>query len=421
MKVRASCRFKPAVNGESVLAVGRLLGYCTNVHAGVGYAQTRENLQRYACAVKRRFSPDHPMGLGLWLSSRAAREMIDGSLIEEFGRWLDSQGLVPITFNGFPYGDFHQKVVKHAVYHPVWGSPERTAYTMDLIHILDQLLPPGHCGTISTLPVAWDAGQGTGADAAKELLKVARSLARLQTETGREIVLCIEPEPGCLFQRSADVVAFFQQYLFNEQTVAEEDIRAARSHLQVCHDVCHAAVMFESQEQMFSSYRAAGIGIGKIQVSSAIAVRFTDLDHQGRQTAIDRLSAFAEDRYLHQTVCRNATTDTVTFFEDLPDALATVSERPLEQEEWRIHFHVPLFAKQLGGGLETTQAMARDCLALFGQHAPGNDGVGSALPHWEVETYAWAVLPADLAAKDLAEGIFREMDWAIRQSARQSL
>src|SRR5438045_3265847 len=33
------------------------LGYCTNVHAGVGLDQTRANLERYALAVKRRFSP----------------------------------------------------------------------------------------------------------------------------------------------------------------------------------------------------------------------------------------------------------------------------------------------------------------------------------------------------------------------------
>ena len=45
-----------------------VLGYCTNVHAGASLAQTRENLQRHATQVKRLFSPDEPMGIGLLLS-----------------------------------------------------------------------------------------------------------------------------------------------------------------------------------------------------------------------------------------------------------------------------------------------------------------------------------------------------------------
>ena len=49
------------------------IGYCTNVHAGPDLAQTGANLDRYALAVKRRFSPDTSMGIGLWLAASAAR------------------------------------------------------------------------------------------------------------------------------------------------------------------------------------------------------------------------------------------------------------------------------------------------------------------------------------------------------------
>ena len=34
---------------------------------------------------------------------------------------------MPFTFNGFPYGDFHQSVVKHRVYEPTWADAERLA------------------------------------------------------------------------------------------------------------------------------------------------------------------------------------------------------------------------------------------------------------------------------------------------------
>ena len=52
------------------------VGYCTNVHAGADLGQTRVNLERYALAVKQRVSPDAAMGVGLWLSARSARQLV---------------------------------------------------------------------------------------------------------------------------------------------------------------------------------------------------------------------------------------------------------------------------------------------------------------------------------------------------------
>ena len=51
-------------------------GYCTNVHAGATLEATRANLERHALAVKERYSPDRPMGVGLWLSAKAAEELV---------------------------------------------------------------------------------------------------------------------------------------------------------------------------------------------------------------------------------------------------------------------------------------------------------------------------------------------------------
>ena len=137
------------------LGPGTMLGYCTNVHAGASYEQTRANLERYALAVKARVSPDAPMGIGLWLSAKAARQLIEQDRAAEFADWLGESGLVPFTFNGFPHGDFHEPVVKHKVYQPDWRSRERLDYTLDLVAIQDRLLAEGAEGSISTLPVGW--------------------------------------------------------------------------------------------------------------------------------------------------------------------------------------------------------------------------------------------------------------------------
>ena len=116
-------------------------GYCTNVHAGNDLETTRENLRSHALTVKAACSPDEPMGIGLWLSAATAEELIEGQQVKAWAEWLSENGLLPFTLNGFPYGDFHQKVVKHNVYLPTWADQKRFEYTISLIEILDQILP----------------------------------------------------------------------------------------------------------------------------------------------------------------------------------------------------------------------------------------------------------------------------------------
>ncbi|HIA63662.1 MAG TPA: hypothetical protein EYN93_12355, partial [Planctomycetaceae bacterium] len=85
------------------------IGYCTNVHAGVDLEATQANLSKYAARVKQLVSPHDPMGIGLWLAAPAAQQLLDSKQTTVFRDWLDEQGLVPFTLNGFPYGNFHKR------------------------------------------------------------------------------------------------------------------------------------------------------------------------------------------------------------------------------------------------------------------------------------------------------------------------
>src|SRR6185369_14696736 len=158
-------------------------GYCTNVHANASLEKTRANLEKHALGVKRRISPNEPMGIGLWLSANAAQELVSSGQVTDFAGWLREIGLVPFTMNGFPYGDFHEPVVKHKVYQPTWYEPARLEYTLQLAEILDQLLPSGVEGSISTLPIAWPKKLGEPLEeelsqaAATNLRKAAACLA----------------------------------------------------------------------------------------------------------------------------------------------------------------------------------------------------------------------------------------------------
>jgi hypothetical protein len=373
-------------------------GYCTNVHAGRTLAETRANLEEHALAVKQRFSPDRPMGIGLWLSAKAAAELIAARQEAEFRDWLAERGLVPYTLNGFPYGDFHQEVVKHRVYEPTWWQPERLHYTMQLVEIQDAILPAGLEGSISTLPIAWGTPCPERSQmelAGANLRQAAAWMHRLEEETGRLIHLCLEPEPGCVFSFADDAVHFFQWQLFGREN---EEI--VRRHIRICHDICHAAVMFEDQEEVLRKYQAAGMEVGKVQVSAALRMDLDTLPASGPfaaavKQAYAQLRQFAEDRYLHQTVVAGD-----AFYEDL--SLALDAEGDLMSGEWRVHFHVPIYLKKFGF-LESTQEQIAIALAAIREH--------STCKHFEVETYAWSVLPAELKQPELAAGIAEELKW----------
>jgi hypothetical protein len=384
------------------------IGYCTNVHAGARWEEARANLERYALAAKRLYSPGRPMGVGLWLSAQAAQQLVAEAHVEALAQWLLAEGLTPFTLNGFPYSDFHQKIVKHRVYEPAWFQPDRLDYTLRLIEILDVLLARGLSGSISTLPIAWGGPPPPEEQldlAASHLQRVARCLADLEDRTGRLITICLEPEPGCVLQRSGDVVRFFEGHLL-KGLPSSNAADTVRRYIRVCHDVCHAAVMFEEQRDVLQRYRTHGIHVGKVQISSAVRVPLDQLDQLARQQALRQLAAFAEDRYLHQTMVRLSPDTPPQFYEDLPLALSAQGEQA--QGEWRIHFHVPVYLQRFGL-LETTQSDILHCLAVLAENA--------AVNHFEVETYAWGVLPAELQVPDLAAGIARELDWFSRTLA----
>lgn len=358
------------------------LAYCTNVHAGTDLATTIANLERHATRVQALACPDAALGIGLWLSASAAAELRLRDDVLRLRDRLAALALEVVTLNGFPYGDFHGARVKRAVYEPHWGEPERAAYTLRLAEILVDLVPPGTTtASISTLPIGWRAAcdEERVAAAATRLVALVPQLAALERASGVRVTVDLEPEPGCLLDRSADVVALFERF--------DRDADRTRRHLGVCHDICHAAVMFEAQRAALATYASHGIAVNKVQVSSALEAHDSD-------AARAELARYDEPRYLHQTAVRDAL-GAVRLFDDLPDAL-----RAAPRGTWRTHFHVPIHLATIGG-LRTTQDDIRACLAALGADPPT----------LEVETYAWTVLPEEHRPRELAEGIAAEMRW----------
>lgn len=372
------------------------VAYGTNAFAGRNLAETESSLRGHVVAAREILGAPR-LAIGLWLSAAALAELPDRDAVLRLRERLAQIGLDVVTLNGFPYGDFHREVVKLDVYEPSWARPERLAFTRRLAEVLADLVPDGiRDASISSLPIGWRpkfTNEGCGSSvglAAAQLETLARDLAAIEERTGVRIHVDLEPEPGCVLDRAEHVVELFERCLRRSG-----DLDPHR-YLGVCHDVCHSAVMFEPQSEAIARYREAGIRIGKVQVSSAIETRLDDAE--GRAA----LARFAEPRYLHQTTVRADATDVA--YEDLPHALAAARSGVA-----RTHFHVPIDLATIGP-LATTQADIDACLAAL----------GADRPVLEIETYAWAVLPAPLRPSRLADGIAREIRWLESRLDRES-
>ena len=88
---------------------------------------------------------------------------------------------------------------------------------------------------------------------------------------------------------------------------------------------------------------------------------------------------------------------------DLPLALARARPGQLG-DEWRIHFHVPLFLERLGP-FRNTQPFLKTLLPLLARTG--------ATRHLEVETYTWDVLPEEHRRDPVDDAIARELRFTL--------
>ncbi|MEY4575684.1 MAG: hypothetical protein RL701_387 [Pseudomonadota bacterium] len=382
------------------------LGYCANVHPGETFSHVLRAVQHFGAGVRRELAASE-LCLGLWLSQRSLAELQHApARLTELQQVLASAGVFVVTLNGFPYGNFHAEVVKRQVYHPDLSSPERRSYLSGLATVLAQLLPAdAEEGTISTLPLghrAELADANVDGDlqlaAALQLCGLCEELARLHDRSGKSVRICLEPEPGCWLETTDDALRFFTDILPRAAQQCGVSRALFERHLGLCYDTCHQAICFEDVETSLLRLQQAGIRIGKVQLSSAI-----EIAHPGDESERAELLRFAEPRFLHQVRTRDAA-GRVLAVDDLDQIDALPTDQP-----WRVHFHVPVHRAQFGS-IGTTRPFLEATL-----QALGNGSTTSALPHMEIETYTWSVLPPEeRPANDagLMRGIANEIAFA---------
>ena len=375
------------------------LAYCTNIHRGDDWPETLASLETYTLAVKEQVSPDRPYAIGLRLSDLASRQLSEPRTLDAFRRWLNEHHCYVFTINGFPFGQFHGTKVKERVYLPDWTHLDRLAYTNRLFDLLAQLVPKGVEGSVSTLPGSFKEFITTGEQRGRireQLWRCIDHIEQCSIRHGRKLHLGLEPEPLGLFETSAETVQFFQ-----EMEADRPGDKRLHTFLGVNYDTCHLAVEYEEPADVVASFQNAGIRISKIHLSSALQLT-PDLESR------EWLRRFADDTYLHQVVARTQD-GSLRRDKDLDIAL----DQPPGDEEWRIHFHVPLHATTLAHGRTT----ASHLLGLLDLLAKRPD----LCSHLEMETYTWEVLPEELRAKSVVEQLVREYDWCLKQLAKRGL
>jgi sugar phosphate isomerase/epimerase len=378
------------------------LAYCTNVHRGETWAETFATLERHTLPVRQRVASGQSYAIGLRLGQRAAAELAQPATFTAFQRWLDANDCYVFTINGFPYGSFHGTRVKEKVYAPDWSTPERLSYTKQLFDLIAALVPDGISGSVSTVPGTfkpWAEGDaGRRAAIFKNLTACGHHIESVAERTGRDLHLGLEPEPCCQFETTEETVAFF-----NDWRASDGAVDGLLRHVGVNYDCCHLAVEFETPATALNRLAAAGLRLSKLHLSSALRVR---PDAEGRAA----VAAFVEPTYLHQVVVGHGERVRRRFV-DLPEALAA-TEPSQTDDEWRIHFHVPLHAAP-GAPFSDTRDHLLGALDWLKVNP-------SACQHLEMETYTWEVLPPALRL-GIEEQLTREYAWTLDACAQRGL
>lgn len=361
-----------------------------NVHPGEDLPSVRKALEEVTLPIRDALGTEGLFPIGLRFGMQSSQSLRAQDELRRFSGFLTRNRLAVIGINGFPYGTFHHQPVKTAAYTPDWADPLRIRYTCNLFYALSRLpaMPMGdHRPSVTTVPLAYDRGQGLRPTYLQTICDMALFLRKLEGYTGIRMMLAIEPEPDCLLESTRHVIDFFEA-LWRHPTW----LPAYRDYIGLCFDTCHFALAYEDPLCALRTIVSTNIPIARIQASAA-------LEFSPYTTAED-LTPFIDATYLHQTRRREKDA-TLTCF---PDLTADVIPQ-LIGHRGRIHFHVPL-AWEGTGPLGSTRHTLTP--AFWRYVRAGGWPV-------EVETYTYSVYPPSLRIQTLSESLLADIRWVKAQ------
>jgi hypothetical protein len=377
------------------------LTYSTLVHPADDWPQLWNSLQTYLPPVKKRIAPEQPFGVCIRLSHLTAAELSSKKAErDKLKSFLKDHDLYVYTANAFVYGVFKNTRIKEQVYEPDWRTPERRIYTMQVADILADICPAAVTPSIQTAPLGFKprvTGPDVVAAFTDNVLQVCAHLVHLSSD--RHLADAGPAEPRCNLETTMKYRLFPQLSPDRAAALSERTRPHPLGRDRGVTSIWHQAVGFEDIPVSLQKLVDAGIPIVKLQEAASMYIgEVTD-------EKVEALKTFAKTVYLSQTVeCRG---DHLEHYLNLEDAFAgwATDKTP---RQWRSHFHVPVFLKDLGP-MQSTQFALEQALAMHKQTPLSR--------HLEIETYTWDVLPDHLKTGDIVEYVCRELEWVKGQLA----
>jgi hypothetical protein len=347
-----------------------------------------------------------PFALGLWSDALFVEQMKDQKNLKLVEQFLSDNNFYTYTVNAFPYGVFHNTVVKDKVYQPDWTTSIRKDFTCNAADFLAKLLPDEIVGSISTLPGGYKKHflkskiSEVNRTIANNLLAVATHLEEIDKRYGKEIILSIEMEPDCLWESPEEFIQFYNEYL-------KED-NAAQKYIGVCYDTCHQELLSGQTASGIKKLISEGIRIGKIQLSAALKTKKATLSD------FLELKQFEDPIYLHQTRLKNYDNKIVNTFDDIPSSKRSEIEQykkimtneEIDNSFFVTHFHIPIFVDKILKRSSAAKLELLDILKII-----KNDSKISQ--NLEIETYTYNVLPKCFSDKSIEDNIIDEYKWIL--------
>ena len=391
------------------------LTYSMLVHPGDSWSDMKTSLTTYMPEVKKRFSPNAKMGVSFRMANATVQELLSNP---DQRQWLKNycleNDLYIFTVNAFPFGPFKGQEVKAEVYEPDWTTEARTQYTMNIANILAEVTASDVEPTIQSAPLAFRPKSQSAEYQDKfneNIYRVIAHLMKLEKETGRRVKLALEPEPFCFLETIPETVEWFKKKVYSlsaAERIVElsgqplaEVFGAVRRYLGVVLDICHQSVQFEDIADDIKQLSEAGIPIYKLQEAAALMVENVTPE------IVNELKKYTGTIYLSQT--NQLLSGNLTRFLNLEDAIAEWEKNP-GPRQWRTHFHVPVFLKDLGA-FQTTRGGIDAALKVHARTPVST--------HLEIETYTWDVLPEHLKTGDIIEYVVRELEYVRDELQRQ--
>ena len=328
------------------------LSHCINIKSENSWDVDFAYLKEYFPLLKKKLSPDKPMGIGLKISDTVSKFLVNDKEQNNLKAWLTRAGGYVATINSH-YDELPDAVNRVLSLNYNWISADRKNYTIRLAKIMQGILPDGMDGSISTYPLNYrhlfikgKAYAYAKTIATNNIINVICHLVTQKINTGKSIHLDISPKSNGMIETGNEFINWFENDLQpvatpvlmrNFQLTYSQAIATLKNHLRLCYDIGNFSGEFENHKVFIEKLQEKKIKIGKIKIN-AILMAHLPAELKERFNIVTTFSNLNKGQ-LNQVVARKKNNELLKY-RDISFAINDFENDQVN--EWRVSFHVPV-------------------------------------------------------------------------------